>query len=99
LFSYTTNTVGLMAMISGSLIVPHLVNKMDQSELDTYPNYLLIYWMHHYLAPVNMVAIVGTYFAKSVELRKKIRAKLAAHLNVIVCCLIQTGATSPGDMS
>jgi len=79
LFSKTSNSVGISSLICVSLIVPALLNTLEPPELDEYPNYLLLYVLHHYLTQLNLIVIVTAYFYKNMSLRSRL---LGAFKNV-----------------
>jgi hypothetical protein len=78
MFSKTTNTIGIMSLMCVAFIIPTLINKKEPEELDTYPNYLLLYALHLYLTECNIIAIGTTYFYKSPALRKHLFSNLKA---------------------
>jgi hypothetical protein len=47
--------IGLFSLVAVSMVVPAVVNKMDPALLDVYPNNLLLYALHHYIAELNIV--------------------------------------------
>ena len=72
LFTHTTNIFGTVSMFLVSFIIPVLVNQMEPSKLDLYPNYLLLYFFHHYMTQINLILMTGAYLYKSLEMRKKV---------------------------
>ena len=51
-----------------SSIVPAEINIMDPRQLATYPNYLLIYAMHHYNPQLLAILVTIMYYSKSPQL-------------------------------
>jgi hypothetical protein len=49
-----------------SLVAPMLVNKIDPAMLDVYPNYLLLYTIHHYVAEFNLVCFFMLFLSNNV---------------------------------
>jgi hypothetical protein len=62
LFNHTSNTIGFFSLAAMSLVIPMAVNKSDPEMLDIYPNYLLLYTLHHYIAEFNQVRFVRIFF-------------------------------------
>jgi len=82
LYTFTSNTIGTFSLLASSIIIPMLVNKMEPDELDTYPNYLLLYIFHHYLIEFYLIVICVTYFCNSKALRMKFLADLKVFLSL-----------------
>ena len=72
LFSKTSNSVGTVSLICVSLVVPTLLNRLEPLELDQYPNYLMLYFMHHYIPQLNLTLILISYLYKTASLRNRL---------------------------
>ena len=82
LFAFTTNMVGTFSLMSVLSLIPMLVNKKEPDELDKYPNYLLLFVLHHYTTEINLIFICVTYFCNSKALRTKFLADFKHFLNL-----------------
>ena len=67
IFSFTTH-VSLSVLFILSSMTPVLVNNMDPRKIDIFPNYLLIYAMHHYNPQLLIGLVVLMYYLKSPQL-------------------------------
>jgi hypothetical protein len=74
LFSFTSNGLILFWLLC-CFLVPVKVNRLNKTELETYPNYIWFFIMHH-ITPSSTVAFtVILYFGKNKTLRKHVFAE------------------------
>ena len=86
LFSKTSNSVGTISLISFGLVVPSLLNKFEPPELDQFPNYLLLYLLHHYNTQLSIIVILTAYFYKTTFLRKRLLAAVKYCFDRFMLC-------------
>ena len=84
LFNFTSNIVGTFTILAFTSIIPVMVNKMEPDDLDTYPNFLLLYILHHYLTEFNLIVICITYFYASKALRTKFISDFKVFLDLYI---------------
>ena len=72
LFSKTTNTIGIACFICASSIIPTMLNWKEPSELDQYPNFLLLYAMHLYIPECTMLIVGFSFLWKNSLLRNRL---------------------------
>ena len=80
LFSFTTYGISLILVIV-FLYLPVKINTLPLKDLDSYPNYIFVYILHHYMPQIVPMFIIGTFFYKSVLLRKKVWSETMLALN------------------
>lgn len=80
LFSFTTYGALLLLLII-FFYVPVKINQLQPSELDTYPNYILIYVLHLYMPQTIIATVSMTFFWKNASLRKKVSDQIKELLN------------------
>jgi hypothetical protein len=68
LFTFTTYSVALVLVVLSSLVLVK-INSLEAEELDSYPNYILVYLQHHYLPQIIIPLITLTFFYKKTLLR------------------------------
>jgi hypothetical protein len=71
LFTFTTYGISLILVLV-FVYLPVRINTLKLKELDSYPNYILVYTLHHYMPQIVQIFIISTLFYKSVSLRKKV---------------------------
>ena len=81
LFTHTSNIFGTIAMFLFAFINPVLINQMEPSKLDLYPNYLLLYFLHHYNTQLTLAIVTGAFLYKSCGMRSKVWKDLKNILN------------------
>ena len=69
LFSKTTNTIGIISLILFSSALPAIINLKEPDELDQYPNYLMLYFTHFFVAECQKIIIGLAYICKNSSLR------------------------------
>jgi len=84
LFTFTSNVVGNLSLLAVSFIFPTLINMKEPDDLDTYPNYLLLYVLHHYTTEFNLIVICVTYLYQSKILRTKFLTDIKLFLNLCI---------------
>jgi len=81
LFNFTSNIVGTFTLLAFTLVTTILVNSKEPDDLDTFPNYLLLYILHHFTTQFNLIVICITFYT-SKALRTKFMTDLKVFLNV-----------------
>jgi hypothetical protein len=75
LFTFTTYGVALLLVFLLSYI-PTKVNLLEGEELDAYPNYILVYALHHYFPQIIICTLTLTFFHGKPLMRKKVWLKM-----------------------
>ena len=81
LFNFTSNIVGTFTLLAFTLVTTILVNSKEPDDLDTFPNYILLYILHHFTTQFNLIVICITFYT-SKALRTKFMMDLKVFLNV-----------------
>ena len=74
LFTFTTYGATIVSAIVFSYI-PIKVNLLEAEDLDSYPNYILVYALHHYFPQLIISSVTLTFFHKKTFMRKKVWSK------------------------
>ena len=75
LFTFTTYWVTIVLVLLFSYI-PTKMNFSEAEDLDSYPNYILVYTLHHYLPQIIISSVTLTFFQKKTSMRKKVWSKI-----------------------
>jgi len=79
MMNFTTNLFSLLLLIVSS-VGPALVNKIEPVFLDTYPNFLFVYVIHHYSPQSVLFFTALIYLVKNPPLRKFITVELVGKI-------------------
>ena len=80
LFSFTTYSISLILVLV-FVYLPVKINTLPLKDLDSYPNYILVYILHHYMPQITIIFLIATFFYKSVSLRKKVWSETMLTIN------------------
>ena len=79
LMNFTTNLISLLLLVVSS-VGPAVINKMEPVSLDTYPNFLYVYAIHHYSPQCVLFFTALIYLAKNPPLRNFITIELVGKI-------------------
>ena len=88
LMNFTTNLISLLLLIVSS-VGPAMVNKMEPVFLDTYPNFLYVYVIHHYSPQSVLFFTALIYLVKNPQLRNFITTELGAKIRKWISRLLR----------
>ena len=80
--SFTTNLAGLF-IISFSLFIGFKFNELKPQEMNEYPNYLFVYFIHLILPNLAGVVFAVLFYSKNSSMRKSIVSELKSGFECI----------------
>ena len=80
MMNFTTNLVSLLLLVISS-VGPSMVNKMEPLIIDTYPNFIWVYIIHHYCPQCVLTITALIYYIKNPPLRKYMWVELLARMD------------------
>jgi hypothetical protein len=80
LFTFTTYWA-LLVLVFFFSFIPLKINVLEGEDLDSYPNYILVYTIHHYFPQIIISALTLTFFKGKPLMRKKVWSKIKETFN------------------
>ena len=80
MMNLTTNLVSLLLLVISS-VGPSMVNKMEPLIIDTYPNFIWVYIIHHYCPQCVLAITALIYYIKNPPLCKYMWVELLARMD------------------
>jgi len=81
LFSFSTYTASILLFLA-VFYIPIKINSLKAEELDTYPNYILVYTFLHCIPPIVIAFLPLTLFSQKMALRNKVMSEVMITINV-----------------
>jgi hypothetical protein len=72
LFSYLTHILGIVFLVTGMLYFAKVYSPLTPAELDTYPNYLLVFAQDLVVGPCCINLVIFLKLRKNEKLRREV---------------------------